>query len=111
MRLLRTYDSSRRSSRRSRILIGCFGPLALLSGCAICPSPYDYDYGGFVEKTPRINMRDGRVGSLFSDPALTGSTVTETIDGPAMEVLDEEVQRVEIPMEGVEISAPVPLDD
>jgi hypothetical protein len=107
MRLLRTHDSS----PRYRFMIGCFGTLALLSGCAICPSPYDYDYGGFVEKTPRIDMRDGRVGSLFSDPALTDSTAIETIDGPAMEVLDEEVQRVEIPLEGVEISAPVTLDD
>lgn len=108
MRLLRTHVSS----HRYRVMIGCLGPLALLSGCAVCPSPYDYDYGGFVTKTPRSDMRDGRVGSLFSDPALTDSTVIETTGGgPTEEVLGEEVQGVEIPLEGVEISGPVSLDD
>ena len=42
-----------------------------LAGCSICPSPYDYDYGTYGTKTPRTDMRHGRVGSLFSDPALT----------------------------------------
>jgi hypothetical protein len=56
------------------------GLLLLLSGCTICSSPYDDDYGGFVSKTPRSDMRHGRVGSLFSDPDRTESTVQEVID-------------------------------
>lgn len=36
-------------------------------GCSICPSPYDYDYGTYGTKTPRTNMRHGRVGSILSE--------------------------------------------
>ena len=43
-----------------------------LSGCSICPSPYDMDYSAFGTATPRADMRVGRVGSIFSDPAIVG---------------------------------------
>ncbi|MFM9065121.1 MAG: hypothetical protein ACKOOI_19095 [Pirellula sp.] len=39
------------------------------AGCSICPSPYDYDYGTYGTKTPRTNMSQGRVGSVFSESA------------------------------------------
>ena len=55
------------------VLTACgLGLLSLSLGCSICPSPYDYDYGTYGTKTPRSDMRNGRVGSVFSDPALTG---------------------------------------
>jgi hypothetical protein len=58
------------------------GVLAFASGCSICPSPYDYDYGTYGTKTPRSDMRSGRVGSVFSDPALTGRSVEAmSVDG------------------------------
>lgn len=47
--------------------------LSIFGGCSICPSPYDYDYGAYGTKTPRSDMRHGRVGSLFSDPRYVGS--------------------------------------
>jgi hypothetical protein len=39
------------------------------AGCSICPSPYDDDYGTYGTKTPRTNMRHGRVGSPLSESA------------------------------------------
>lgn len=41
-------------------------------GCSVCPSPYDYDYGTYGTKTPRTDMRHGRVGSVLSDPVYRG---------------------------------------
>ena len=60
--------------------------LALFSsalGCSICANPFDHDYIAFGSRTPRQDMRHGRVGSPFSDPALGGG-MTESV-----EVLDE----------------------
>ena len=53
--------------------------LILCGGCSICPSPYDYDYGTYGTKTPRTDMRHGRVGSLFSDPRYTGDQQAASI--------------------------------
>lgn len=50
------------------------------TGCSICPSPYDDDYGTYGTKTPRTDMRHGRVGSLFSDPAYVGHSGSESIE-------------------------------
>lgn len=79
----------------------CYGllPLLAISGCTLCASPYDYDYGGFVSKTPRTDMRHGRVGSIFSDPGHSESVVAETGEPETIEV------------DGVEISDPVHRDD
>jgi hypothetical protein len=45
---------------------------ATLSGCSICSSPHDLDYSAYGTATPRSDMRCGRVGSIFSDPAIVG---------------------------------------
>ncbi len=52
------------------MLIG--GLSASCLGCSVCPSPYDYDYGTYGTKTPRTDMRHGRVGSVLSDPVYRG---------------------------------------
>lgn len=69
-----------------------YGLLMFLSGCAICASPYDEDYGGFVAKTPRNDMRYGRVGSPFSDPESTETPIDATY-----EELEPDPDGVEIP--------------
>ena len=38
------------------------------SGCSLCCSPYMEDYVTFGSRTPRLNMKQGRVGSILSDP-------------------------------------------
>ncbi|MCY3007587.1 MAG: hypothetical protein NTV29_16625 [Planctomycetota bacterium] len=63
-------------NRASRwMLMGCLSVGCL--GCSICPSPYDDDYGTYGTKTPRTDMRHGRVGSVFSDPVYTGLGSTD----------------------------------
>lgn len=61
------------------ILIG--GLSASCLGCSVCPSPYDYDYGTYGTKTPRTDMRHGRVGSVLSDPVYRGG---ETLVEPGV---------------------------
>lgn len=95
MQILRTPVPN----RRIRGIVPFLGLLLVTSGCAICPSPYDDDYGGFVTKTPRSDMRTGRVGSVFSDPQMVGEEASEVIvfdDGSA---------------ETLEIPVPDVLDD
>ena len=55
---------------KSSILLGWLTASCL--GCSVCPSPYDYDYGTYGTKTPRTDMRHGRVGSVLSDPVYRG---------------------------------------
>lgn len=64
--------------------VQCAGSLASLwlvlctVGCSICPSPYDYDYGTYGTKTPRTNMRHGRVGSILSqDVAIDAAAIDQ----------------------------------
>ena len=61
------------------MLIG--GLSASCLGCSVCPSPYDYDYGTYGTKTPRTDMRHGRVGSVLSDPVYRGG---ETLVEPGV---------------------------
>jgi hypothetical protein len=61
------------------MLIG--GLSASCLGCSVCPSPYDYDYGTYGTKTPRTDMRHGRVGSILSDPVYRGG---ETLVEPGV---------------------------
>lgn len=61
------------------MLIG--GLSASCLGCSVCPSPYDYDYGTYGTKTPRTDMRHGRVGSVLSDPVFRGG---ETLVEPGV---------------------------
>lgn len=49
--------------------------LAIFSatGCSLCCSPYTDDYVTFGSRTPRLDMKHGRVGSTLSDnQALNG---------------------------------------
>jgi hypothetical protein len=68
--------------------------LALLGaslGCSICASPFDQDYIAYGSRTPRQDMRHGRVGSPFSDPALNGSVSegVEVLDESYAEILED----------------------
>ena len=38
------------------------------TGCSMCCGPYDYDYPAFGGLNPRVDQRNGRLGSVFSDP-------------------------------------------
>ena len=76
------------------MLIG--GLSASCLGCSVCPSPYDYDYGTYGTKTPRTDMRHGRVGSVLSDPVYRGG---ETLVEPG--VMTEGIISEEIITEGV----------
>jgi hypothetical protein len=63
------------------------------SGCSLCCSPYTEDYAAFGSRTPRIDMKNGRVGSILSDPQLMGnaySNPSSGIDG-YVEQSDEQV--------------------
>ncbi len=97
-------------------------PMAVLTivsfaGCSLCPAPYDYDYTGFGSRTPRTDMRNGRVGSIFSDPAIVGSRVVtssqssseameEYYDSMPEEILDGAVLDLGDSVEGIEIVDP-----
>ena len=48
----------------------CIGLLSLVSsslGCALCCSPYDYNYGAYGGRWQRQDMSSGRVGSAFAE--------------------------------------------
>jgi hypothetical protein len=62
----------------------CLGMVLCLAGCSICPSPYDYDYGTYGTKTPRTNMRQGRVGSILSE-SVYGTSQAVSAEGFAIE--------------------------
>ena len=49
-----------------------------LSGCSLCCSSYLDDYAAYGSRTPRMDMKHGRVGSIFSDPQLTGSSIPDS---------------------------------
>jgi hypothetical protein len=60
----------------NRLLGVCMMVLACLStGCSLCCSPNLEDYGAFGSRTPRVDMKNGRVGSVFSDPELMGTSI------------------------------------
>ncbi len=44
------------------------GLMMITPGCSICCQPYLDDYVAFGSRTPRSDMKYGRVGSPFSDP-------------------------------------------
>jgi hypothetical protein len=68
------------------------------SGCSLCCSPYNDDYLTYGSRTPRLDMKNGRVGSILSDPQLSGQTyAAESSDGVEYEgemdetiILDDE---------------------
>ncbi len=67
-------------SRRWLLLVFAMLCGSTAIGCSLCCSPYDNDYGTFGTRTPRADMRYGRVGSIFSDPALVGQRDSTTLD-------------------------------
>lgn len=81
------------------ILIG--GLSASCLGCSVCPSPYDYDYGTYGTKTPRTDMRHGRVGSVLSDPVYRGGEPLVEQGGMTEGIISEEMISEEIISEGV----------
>ena len=89
---------------KSSLLLGCLTASCL--GCSVCPSPYDYDYGTYGTKTPRTDMRHGRVGSVLSDPVYRGGeTLVEQgmiTEGVISEgVISDEIISEEIISEGI----------
>ncbi|MCY2980990.1 MAG: hypothetical protein NTU79_20185 [Planctomycetota bacterium] len=67
------------------------------SGCSLCCSPYTEDYVAFGSRTPRMDMKHGRVGSILSDPQLMGnaysdssSGMSENVDQIDNQVIDED---------------------
>ncbi len=71
-------------------------------GCSICANPFDQDYVTYGSRTPRQDMRCGRVGSPFSDPALNGGGQNESV-----EALDESYSEI---LEGAD-TGPVFMDE
>ena len=52
------------------------------TGCSLCCSPYNDDYVTFGSRTPRLDMKNGRVGSILSDPQLSSHVyASEPTDG------------------------------
>jgi hypothetical protein len=59
------------------------------SGCALCGNPFDEDYVTYGSRTPRSDMRHGRVGSPFSDP-----TPASTTPPPQLDALDNDYAEI-----------------
>ncbi|HUP78485.1 MAG TPA: hypothetical protein VM260_07945 [Pirellula sp.] len=57
----------------------CIIILAILSasGCRLCCSPYTDDYVTFGSRTPRLDMKHGRVGSILSDNQSVNSSFVD----------------------------------
>ena len=63
------------------------------TGCSLCCSPYTDDYVTFGSRTPRLDMKHGRVGSILSDQQLLSTShvveagqVGEEFDGRSIEI-------------------------
>jgi hypothetical protein len=59
------------------------------TGCALCSNPFDEDYVTYGSRTPRSDMRHGRVGSPFSDP-----TTGRTTPMPKLDPLDNDYAEI-----------------
>ncbi len=59
-------------------------------GCTLCSNPFDCDYVTYGSRTPRHDMKHGRVGSPFSDfgPASGPTESVEAIDDGYAEILE-----------------------
>jgi len=77
--------------RRLILSVGCLA-LAATTGCAMCSSPFDYDYGAYGGRWDRIERCRGRVGSAFepAEARLLPVGDSEALEPGAME-LDEPV--------------------
>lgn len=52
----------------------------LSSGCALCDSPYDYDFAAFGGVRDRYDRRNGRVGSILDPADAAGGTKTTAVE-------------------------------
>ena len=60
------------------------------SGCSLCCSPYAEDYVAFGSRTPRMDMKHGRVGSTLSDPQLMGNAYSDPSSG-----INENIEQID----------------
>ena len=60
------------------------------SGCSLCCSPHTEDYVAFGSRTPRMDMKHGRVGSILSDPQLMGNAYSDPSSG-----INENVEQID----------------
>ena len=88
----------------SRLSLPVFGYLLggffFVSGCSLCCSPDTDDYLTYGSRTPRLDMKRGRVGSILSDQSIMAEAVDTRSNGsngwddygmePAEEVVVEE---------------------
>ena len=70
----------------SRLSLPVFGFLLVgiffVSGCSLCCSPYTDDYLTHGSRTPRMDMKNGRVGSILSDQsAMNGVDANRSNEG------------------------------
>lgn len=76
-------------AKRSHILGGFILTLAIgSSGCTLCSNPFDCDYVTYGSRTPRHDMKHGRVGSIFSDKTITDGGAIESVDAIDMSYAD-----------------------
>jgi len=72
--------------------------VALLTGCTLCPSPYDCDYGFFGGSWQRHEPAQGRVGSAFHNAgAPTNPRSEEAIETPGEPTPSDSPYRPETP--------------
>ena len=57
------------------------GGLVFVSGCSLCCSPDTDDYVTYGSRTPRMDMKRGRVGSILSDQSIMTETVGTQSNG------------------------------
>ena len=72
--------------RRLILSVGCL-VLAASTGCSMCSSAFDYDYGAYGGRWDRVDRCRGRVGSAFepAEARLLTADDSETVDPGAME--------------------------
>ncbi|MFO0915624.1 MAG: hypothetical protein U0795_21855 [Pirellulales bacterium] len=52
----------------------------MTSGCALCDSPYDYDFAAFGGVRERYDRQHGRVGSILDPADAAGGTKTVAVE-------------------------------
>ena len=83
--------------RRSLLISACL-LIAPLTGCTLCPSPYDCDYGFYGGSWQRHEPSQGRVGSAFNNAgAPLNPRVEESIEVPGEPTPSESPERPTIP--------------
>ena len=75
-----------------------------VSGCSLCCSPYTDDYVTFGSRTPRVDRKHGRVGSIFSDHLMGTDRVDQSSDG--IEYTDETSETVMMNDEEISLGSP-----